>query len=183
MSALSGKWKIRSDRIEFYRENKIMGSRQILGNTIRGYNCVKREGAKIVKTLEVSVPVESTTSRSPMRVRRQRRVGSPSFSRSGKTSPVVQVTPIKPVTKLKKITLWSDYISPKNDLFNLKIEKDGTFSMVDLEGKWEIENGFVKIFKDNGEEMLNGGNVRGNNIIFERFEYGNRMIWIFVKQD
>jgi len=66
------------------------------------------------------------------------------------------------------IVVWSDYFSPENQSFGLKLQRGATFSMSGLlEEKWKIENGTVQIYKAGQRTDFSDGRLEGSNIVFK----------------
>jgi len=198
-NTISGRWQTEGDKIKFYEGDREIRSQRLSDDTILavcGIGLVKKEGAEIIKTLEVEVPLSIPRSFEPQsfgpatappppspppsatRQTRQQRAYEPRSYRPKQEREQVKQEAL--TTELKKIILWSDYVS-KNGRYNLKPRQDGTFFEESSVGKWKIENGLVQIYVDD-KKVYSGGRIEDNNIIFEEFHYGQKVMSKLIKQ-
>jgi len=68
--------------------------------------------------------------------------------------------------------VFSAYLSPQNNSFDLKLKEDGTFLMKGiLKETWKIENGTFQIYRGGRKTDFSDGRIDGNNVVF-KFEDG-----------
>jgi len=86
--------------------------------------------------------------------------------------------------EVKEVTVWSEYLSPENKAFNLKLQGDGSFLMTGLHGwTWKIEDGLLEVYR--GDTKIYGnGILEGDDIICRQLSGGrpDEFITRFVKQ-
>lgn len=152
-----GTWKTEGSRISFYEGDERIRSQQISDDTI-GSRLIKKEGAKIVKVFEVEVPVSirsAPKSKAPQAIR-----AVPPTSEQERAQEKAQNT------ELKKIILWSEYVS-ENGQYNLKLRENGTFSEEkSSRERWKIENGLIQVYEGN-RKVAEGRAEEDNTIIFK----------------